>query len=261
MGIGSAKLVKAGFVVLDATGTISKIVVFQYNPESLVRRLDGVVSVAAPPATRLPGATAVGGVAPGAGAASGLAAAGGAATGAAGGSASSAASTGKLSAGAAGGGAAGAVSAAGAATGAAAGEAAVFQPEPRETVSFTLALDAADKLESGDPVTQQNGLLPAISALELLLYPVGNAITVWVSGSRRVVPVRITEMQIVEQAFDPALNPIRAEAAVTLQVLKDADLANNPRGRALWDAHFATLQQLAKLVGGGTLGALGLTGI
>ena len=243
MGIGSTKLVKAGFVVLDAAGVISKIVAFQYNPETLLRRLDGVVPVTPPTVTRSPGVTAAGGLAPGAGAASGVAAAAG------------------LASGAAGGGAAGAAAAGGSPAGAAAGTAAILQSAPRETVSFTLVLDAADKLETGDAVTQQNGLLPAISALELLLYPLGNGITVWVSGSRRVVPVRITEMQIVEQSFDPTLNPIRAEVAVTLQVLKDADLVNNPRGRALWDAHFATLQQLAKLANSGTLTALGLTGI
>ena len=238
MGIGSTKLLKAGFVVLDATGVISKIVAFQYNPETLLRRLDGVVPVTPPTVTRSPGVTAAGGLAPGAGAASGVAAAAGLASGAAGG---------------------GTAAAGGSPAGAAAATAAILKSAPRETVSFTLVLDAADKLETADAVTQQDGLLPAISALELLLYPLGNGITVWVSGSRRVVPVRITEMQIVEQSFDPTLNPIRAEVAVTLQVLKDADLVNNPRGRALWDAHFATLQQLAKLANSGTLAALGLT--
>jgi hypothetical protein len=183
---GYPKLIKAGFVVLDATNTAQRILAFQYNPETLVRRLDGVTTAPPPP----PG----------------------------------------------------------------------VPPAPRETVAFTLVLDAADKLEAGDPVTQQSGLLPAISALELLLYPVSGTLTVWVSGARRLVPVRITEMQIVEQAFDPTLNPIRAEVAITLLVLKDADLANDPRGRALWDAHFAVLQQLAKLEAG-TLAELGLTGI
>ena len=82
------------------------------------------------------------------------------------------------------------------------------------------------------------------------------------SGGRRVVPVRITELQIVEQAFDPALNPIRAEVAVTLLVLKDADLPSNSQGRALWDAHYALLQQLAKTAyDAGSLAALGLTAI
>ncbi|HEY4899952.1 MAG TPA: hypothetical protein VIH91_03945 [Terriglobales bacterium] len=186
--LGSPKLVKAGFVVLDPANTVLRILAFQYNPETLVRRLDSVSTTSPPP----PG----------------------------------------------------------------------VPPAPREIVTFTLALDAADKLQAGDAVAQQSGLLPAISALELLLYPAGNTLTVWVSGGRRVVPVRITEMQIVEQAFDPALNPIRAEVAVTLLVLKDADLAKDSHGRALWDAHFATLQQLAKTgYDGGTLATLGLTGI
>jgi hypothetical protein len=185
---GSPKLVKAGFVQLDpATATVLRILAFQYNPETLTRRLDEVPT--APPPS--PGVT----------------------------------------------------------------------PAPHEVVTFTLSLDAADKLQTGDAVTQQTGLLPAISALELLLYPAGNALTIWVSGSRRVVPVRISEMQFVEQAFDPALNPIRAEVVVTLQVLKDADLANNPRGKALWDAHVALLQQLAKTAYDGTLAVLGITGI
>src|SRR5664279_1558922 len=185
---GSPKLLKAGFVQLDpVTAVVGGVHVFQYNPETLVRRLEGVSSVPPPP----PGVPAA----------------------------------------------------------------------PRETVTFTLVLDASDKLQAGDPATQQTGLLPAISALELLLYPAGAGLTDWVSGGRRIVPVRITEMQIAEQAFDGALNPIRADVSVQLQVLKDADFPANSRGRALWDAHYATLQQLAQAAGNGTLGALGLSGI
>jgi hypothetical protein len=182
---GLAKLVKAGFVQLDVTGVVVKIVAFQYNPETLVRRLDTVETPA----------------------------------------------------------------------GAAAGS------PPRETVNFSFALDATDKLQAGDALIQQTGLLPFISTLELLLYPAANTLTVWVSGERRIVPVLITQMQILEQAFDAALNPIRAEVSVALQVLKDADFAPGSHGRALWDAHFATLQQLANSMGNATLGTLGLKGI
>lgn len=192
---------KAGFVVLDGTtGVIQKIIVFQYNPETLVRRLDVAVGPGQLPTTRPPGVVG----------AAGTAAAG---------------------------------------------------PQPRETVNFTIALDAADKLETGDALTQQNGLQPAIAALELLLYPQANTLTVWVSGSKRILPVRITELQIIEQMFDPTLNPIRAEVSVSLNVLKDADLGANSRGRAIWDAHFATLQQLDQTLGNGSLSVLGITGI
>jgi hypothetical protein len=198
---GSEKVVKAGFVVLDGTtGVILKIIVFQYNPETLVRRLDGTDASTAPIVTTLPGETVPigtpGPVAP-----------------------------------------------------------------PHESVSFTITLDAADKLELGDAVTQQNGIFPALSALELLMYPEPNTLTVWVSGSRRVLPVRINELVFNEQAFDPLLNPIRAEVSVSLQILKDSDLAANSRGRAIWDAYFLTLQQLAQALGNAPLSALGITGI
>jgi hypothetical protein len=260
---GPAKLVKAGFVQLDPRNTKPKIVVFQYNPETLLRRLEGVVSAASAFAVQLPG-TAAGGVSAGAGAARGVIAGGGFSAGAAAAGASGAGAVGGAAAGAgaAGGAAAGGGTTGGASTGAAAGGASVLVAAPRETVSFTVSLDAADKLEQGDPLTQQNGLLPVISALELLLYPSPGVLTVWVSGSRRVLPIRISELVIHEQAFDRALNPIRAEVSVSLQVLKDADLANDPRGRALWTAHFATLQQLAKtFFDSGSIAALGLSGI
>ena len=203
---GPAKLVKAGFVQLDTRNPRPQIVVFQYNPETLVRRLEGNASLAMGAAIGVHGAAAGGGLS--------------------------------------------------------AGAAAPVLAGPIETVSFTIPLDAADQLERSDPLTQQSGLLPMISALELLLYPSPGVLTVWVSGGRRVLPVRISEIVFNEQAFDAALNPIRAEIFVSLRVLKDAELANDPRGRALWDAHFATLQQLAKTVfDSGSMAALGLNGI
>ncbi len=199
---GPLKLVKAGFVLLDgATGVVQKVIVFQYNPETLVRRLVASTTTFA-----------------GAGVGSAVVAP-------------------------------------------AIGVAPVVPPVPVESVSFTLTLDAADKLERADAVTQQSGLLPMISALEFLLSPQPGAITVWVSGSHRVVPVRITEMVFSEQAFDTTLNPIRACVSVQMQVLKDADFPVNARGRAICDAHSAMLQQLAKALDAGTLAALGISGI
>lgn len=199
---GAIRLLKAGFLVLDATGTTQKTVVFQYNPETLVRKLDPVVIVAPSAATTLPGETVpIGTAGP------------------------------------------------------------INMPAPHETVSFTIALDAADKLQAGDAVTQQNGILPQLSALELLLYLPSNTLTVWISG-KRILPVKITSMLILEQMFDPTLNPIRAEVSVTLQVLKDADLASNSKGRALWDAYFRVMQQLANAsLTSSSLAMLGLAGI
>jgi hypothetical protein len=191
--MSTAPVVKAGFIVLDGqSGAVVRIIAFQYNPETLVRRLDGV-------------AASAGGATP------------------------------SVSAGAA-------------------------QSEPHEFVGFTLALDVADKLEQGDPATQQNGLYPMIAALESLVYSQA-ALLVWVSGNKRIVPVRILQLSFNEQAFDATLNPIRVDVSVQLQVLKDADFPANSKGRTLWDAHFTQLQQLAKLIDTATLAQLGLGGV
>ena len=130
---------------------------------------------------------------------------------------------------------------------------------PREVVNFTLPFDV--RLDAHDPVAEQAGILPAISALQLLLYPSNGGLLVWISGNRRIAPVRITEMQILEQGFDPNLNPNRAQVAITLHMLKDADLANDPRAQSLWNAYFNELQQLAQLFTNASLATLGLSGI
>jgi hypothetical protein len=132
---------------------------------------------------------------------------------------------------------------------------------PQEFMSFTVSFDAADKLETGDPLTQQDGILPMLAALEGLLNPDSNSLVVWVSGNKRIVPVQITEMQFVEQAFDANLNPIRANVAITQFALSAQQLASNPRGLALLNAYLLTLKQLGDANPGGSLAAMGLSGI
>src|SRR5262252_10601636 len=75
--------------------------------------------------------------------------------------------------------------------------------EPREIVTFTVNFDIPD---AGGPQAQELGILPALSALELLLYPSANSLLVWISG-RRVAPVRVNDMQVMERSFDARLNP------------------------------------------------------
>jgi hypothetical protein len=133
---------------------------------------------------------------------------------------------------------------------------------PSETISFDVEIDAADQLERGDPMTQQSGIAPALASLELMLYPksalvIANAVLtlaglieivppevplallVW--GSARVLPVRLGELSITEEAFDPALNPIRAKVHLGLQVLTYDDLGLASIGGAL-----SLAQQVAK---------------
>jgi hypothetical protein len=122
----------------------------------------------------------------------------------------------------------------------------MFVLPPTETLSLSVELDAADQLESGDPVATAMGLHPTLAALELLLYPssidlildkalalAGTArvkparvpIVLLVWGPMRVLPVRVESVSITEEAFDPRLNPIRAKADLTLRTLTEKELS------------------------------------
>lgn len=122
---------------------------------------------------------------------------------------------------------------------------AVLQPdEPSESISFTLRLDATDQLAQGNPIAATSGILPTLSALELLLsstrspaaelasligskkrkkphqHPPAKLSTVFFFwGPFRILPVTVNSLNITETEYDPRLNPVRAEVAVELEVL------------------------------------------
>ena len=130
---------------------------------------------------------------------------------------------------------------------------------PTEIIRFTLTLDATTALERPDqePAAVAWGLLPALAALELLLYPGGgqdrpkrpgasSSFCLFVWGAERVVPVRVVQLEIREQMFDTRLHPIRAEADLTLQVLGDAILAKIPRAKKYMSDYMKTKESLAQ---------------
>jgi hypothetical protein len=49
-------------------------------------------------------------------------------------------------------------------------------------------------------------------------------VTLFIWGAGRIVPVRLTSLTITEQLYDAKLNPIHAEAQLTLRVLTPAEL-------------------------------------
>jgi hypothetical protein len=100
---------------------------------------------------------------------------------------------------------------------------------PIETINCAVEIDATDQLASSDSVTMEYGIQPQLAALELLVYPfsttlilnealsfVGtveilpmeSALTLFVWRKTRITPVRITDVSITEDAFDPQLNPL-----------------------------------------------------
>ena len=69
------------------------------------------------------------------------------------------------------------------------------------------------------------------------------------------MPVRITDFSITEEAFDAALNPIRAKVSLGMRVLSVNDLGFEHKGGSLFMAY---LQQKEQLAGHGRAGARAL---
>ena len=95
--------------------------------------------------------------------------------------------------------------------------------------------------EAGD--LQANDALANAGVLEVL--PVEAPLTLFVWSKQRVVPVRVTDLSITEEAFDVALNPIRARVSLGLRVLSVDDLGFKHRGGTLFMAYLRNKEALA----------------
>lgn len=212
----SPRLIKGGLVLLDAaSGAVLRVIVLQYNPDSLTRTLQVQ------------------------------------ATGAEGGDRT---------------------------------EALRLRGAPVETLRLEAELDAADQLEFPDqhPEVVALGLHPQLAALETVIYPtaaqllanhalaqagtleivpVQAPLTLFVWSKNRVLPVRVTELSVTEEAFDPALNPIRAKVTVGLRVLSVDDLGFAHRGGGLFMSYLQAKEQLAAKGPAGVLNTLGIQSV
>jgi len=155
---------------------------------------------------------------------------------------------------------------------------------PIETIKLDAEIDATDQLEFPDknPNAVELGIAPQLAALETLLYPASGqliannslqaggtleilpleaplALFVW--SKQRVVPVRITDCSVTEEAFDTKLNPIRAKVSLSMRVLSIDDLGFSSKGGSLYMIYQQNKERLAQRATGGSLSSLGLTGI
>ena len=96
----------------------------------------------------------------------------------------------------------------------------------------------------------------ARGAIEVL--PAPEPLTVFVWGRSRVMPVRLTDMSVTEDAFDTALNPIRAKVKLSLRVLNANDLGFTSWPASLYLAYQGRKESLAGRFGGRALSDLGL---
>jgi hypothetical protein len=163
-------------------------------------------------------------------------------------------------------------------------EALRFKGPAIETYKLEAEIDAADQLEFPDQhrVTVENGIQPQLAVLESLVYPTSgqllnrNALaqsgvleiapmeaplSLFVWSKNRIVPVRVTDFSITEEAFDPNLNPIRAKVSIGLRVLSVDDLGFQHKGGSLFMSYLQTKEQLAAKAQAGSFATLGIGGI
>lgn len=195
---GSPRLSKGAIIGLDVLKPVASVVVFQYNPEKVTRRLT--------PKTGSEGG--------------------------------------------------------------AEGEALRLAGPPEETFTLDIEIDAVDQLAVGDPIATSMGIAPQLASLEMLFYPasalvIANealavaglievvppeaplALLVW--SATRVLPVRLTEITVNEEAYDPSLNPIQARVSLGLRVLNYDDLGLLSVGGGLFMVHQVAKEVMANL--------------
>jgi hypothetical protein len=148
---------------------------------------------------------------------------------------------------------------------------------PRETISATVEIDLTDQLEKGNEIAGVLGLFPQLSALEMLIYPKSTLVitntallatgtievvppmgplTLFVYGWKRVLPVKLTSLSITETAHDPNLNPIRANADLSMSVLTYNDLPLQHPGYWTFMAHQVVKETMATIGSVSNLGAV-----
>jgi hypothetical protein len=155
---------------------------------------------------------------------------------------------------------------------------------PIETLRLDAEIDATDQLEFPDQnaAAVAHGIQPVLATLETMIYPtsaqliannaLANAgtleiipmqspLALFIWSRNRILPVRITELSVAEEAFDQTLNPIRARVSLGMRVLSIDDLGFTHKGGSLFMAYQQQKERLAKLLPSGALAQFGIAGI
>jgi hypothetical protein len=153
-----------------------------------------------------------------------------------------------------------------------------------ETIKCDVEIDATDQLEfpAKNSTAVEVGLLAQLAALETIIYPTSEQLlsnntlakagtleiapmeaplTLFVWSKSRVLPVRLTDFSVTEEAFDPALNPIRAKVSLGMHVLSVDDLGFDHKGGSMFMVYLQQKEQLARRSQAGALSTLGIGSI
>jgi hypothetical protein len=153
-----------------------------------------------------------------------------------------------------------------------------------ETIKLEADIDATDQLEFPDQNQDavQYGVQPQLATIEALINPtsqqlqsnnnLANAgtleiapmespLSLFVWSQHRIVPIRVTEFSITEEAFDVALNPIRAKVNLGFRVLSVSDLGFDHKGGHVFMSYLQNKERLASKISGVGLNTFGIGGI
>jgi len=159
-----------------------------------------------------------------------------------------------------------------------------FKGPAVETISFEAEIDATDQLEFPDqnPSTSEFGIQPQLALLESLVQPTVSQLqgvdsearsgtleiapmlaplVLFVWSKSRIMPVKVSDLSITEEAFDPNLNPIRAKVSLSLRVLSVDDLGYQSKGGNLFLTYLQGKERLASKVQPVSFATLGIGGI
>lgn len=155
---------------------------------------------------------------------------------------------------------------------------------PVETIKLDAEIDATDQLEFPDQNANavEAGIHPQLAALEAIVYPTSeqlqsnnalaksgtleiipmqSALTLLIWSKNRIIPVRLTDFSITEEAFDPNLNPIRAKVSLGMRVLSVNDVGFDAKAGSLYMIYQQQKERLASLASQGSFANLGIKGI
>jgi hypothetical protein len=155
---------------------------------------------------------------------------------------------------------------------------------PVETIKLDAEIDATDQLEFPDQNANavEVGIHPQLAALEAIVYPTSDqlqsnntlaksgtleiipmqsALTLFIWSKNRIIPVRLTDFSITEEAFDPSLNPIRAKVSLGMRVLSVNDVGFDAKAGSLYMIYQQQKERLAGLAPNGSFANFGIKGI
>ena len=153
-----------------------------------------------------------------------------------------------------------------------------------QSIKLEAEIDATDALEHPEQNANavQFGIAPQLAVLEALINPtVAELLTLksqaasgtleiippeaplvlFIWGANRIVPVRVTDLSVTEEAFDPSLNPMRAKVSLGLHVMSTDDLGFDHRGSSIFINHLRSREAMAGKTGSASLQTLGISSI